>query len=103
MAEADLDVVIRNLAKQQYKSLMVAAKKRHDQLMARSAKAKDKEAKAQYRHIAKSTLLHATATAKRLQNSAANAADSYSRAVKKAEEEGPPKKPAKKIAKKKDA
>jgi hypothetical protein len=96
MAEADLDVVIRQIAKQQYKSLMVAAKKRHDQYMARSAKAKDKEAKAQYRHIAKSTLLHATATAKRLQNSAANAADSYARAIKKAAEEGPPKKPAKK-------
>ncbi|SRR6266702_660635 len=96
MAEADLDVVIKTLAKAQNKSLMAAAKKRHDQLMARFAKAKDKEAKAQYRHLAKSTLAHATATAKRLQNSAANAADSYARAIKKAAEDGPPKKPAKK-------
>jgi ribosomal protein S21 len=98
MADADLDVVIRSLAKQHNKTLMAAARKRHDQYMARSSKAKDKEAKAQYRHLAKSTLLHATATAKRLQNSAVNAAESYARAVKKAAEDGPPKKPAKKKA-----
>ena len=103
MADADLDIVIRTLAKQHNKSLMAAAKKRHDQFMARSAKAKDKEAKAQYRHLAKSTLSHATATAKRLQTSAANAADSYARAIKKAAEEGPPKKAAKKAAKKKES
>jgi hypothetical protein len=92
MAEADLDVVIRQIAKQQNKSLMVAAKKRHDQYMARSAKAKDKEAKARFKLIAKSTMLHAAATAKRLQNSAENAADSYARAIKKAAEEMPAKK-----------
>jgi hypothetical protein len=96
MAEADLDVVIRQLAKQQNKSLMAAAKKRHDQYMARSAKAKDKEAKARFKLIAKSTMLHAAATAKRLQNSAENAADSYARAIKKAAEEMPAKKPGKK-------
>jgi hypothetical protein len=96
MAEADLDVVIRQIAKQQNKSLMVAAKKRHDQYMARSAKAKDKEAKARFKLIAKSTMLHAAATAKRLQNSAENAADSYARAIKKAAEEMPANKPGKK-------
>jgi hypothetical protein len=96
MAEADLDVVIRQIARQQNKSLMVAAKKRHDQYMARSAKAKDKEAKARFKLIAKSTMLHAAATAKRLQNSAENAADSYARAIKKAAEEMPAKKPGKK-------
>jgi hypothetical protein len=96
MAEADLDVVIRQIAKQQNKSLMAAAKKRHDQYMARSAKAKDKEAKARFKLIAKSTMLHATATAKRLQNSAENAADSYARAIKKAAEEMPAKKQGKK-------
>jgi hypothetical protein len=96
MAEADLDVVIRQIAKQQNKSLMVAAKKRHDQYMARSAKAKDKEAKARFKLIAKSTMLHAAATAKRLQNSAENAADSYARAIKKAAEEMPAKKQGKK-------
>jgi hypothetical protein len=98
MAEADLDVVIRQIAKQQNKSLMVAAKKRHDQYMARSAKAKDKEAKARFKQIAKSTMLHAAATAKRLQNSAENAADSYARAIKKAAEEMPAKKPGKKAS-----
>jgi ribosomal protein S21 len=96
MAEADLDAVIRHTAKQQNKTLMTAARKRHALYMARSAKAKDKEAKARYRLIAKNTMLHATATARRLQNSAANAADSYARAMKKAAEEMPAKKPDKK-------
>jgi hypothetical protein len=43
LAEADLDVVIRLIAKKQIKSLMEAAKKRHDRFMAMAAKAKDKE------------------------------------------------------------
>jgi hypothetical protein len=96
MAEADLDVVIRTIAKKQNKSLMEAAKKRHGQYMARAAKAKDKETKERYKQIAKSTMLHAAAAAKRLQNSADNAADSYARAVKRAAEEAPAKKPVKK-------
>jgi hypothetical protein len=96
MAEADLDVVIRAIAKKQNKSLMEAAKKRHGQYMARAAKVKDKETKERYRQIAKSTMLHAAAAAKRLQNSADNAADSYARAVKKAAEEAPARKPVKK-------
>ena len=96
MAEADLDVVIRHIARQQSKSVMSAAKKRRDQYMARAAKAKDKEAKQRFKLIAKSTMLHGAAAAKRLQNSAENAADSYARAVKKAAEERSAKKPAKK-------
>ena len=44
MAEADLDVVIRQIAKAQSKSVMAAARKRHGQIMARAAKAKTKEA-----------------------------------------------------------
>jgi len=96
MAEADLDVVIRAIAKKQNKSLMGAAKKRHGQYMTRAAKAKDKEAKERYKQIAKSTMLHAGAATKRLQNSADNAADSYARAVKKAAEEPPAKKSVKK-------
>jgi hypothetical protein len=92
MAEADLDVVIRHIAKQQNRSLLAAAKKRHGQFMARAAKAKDKEAKARFKLIAKSTMLHAAATAKRLQNAAENAADSYARAVSKAVEQAPAKK-----------
>ena len=96
MAEADLDVTIRQIAKAQHRSLIGAAKKRHAELMARAAKAKDKDAKARLKLIAKSTMLNATATAKRLQTSAENAADSYARAMKKALEEVPAKKPARK-------
>ena len=66
MAEADLDAVIRQLAKQQNKSLMGAAKKRSAQYMAKAAKAKDKDAKAQLKLMAKSTLEHGLAAAKRL-------------------------------------
>jgi|SRR5690348_9129660 hypothetical protein len=95
MAEADLDVVIRQSAKAQHKSLLAAAKKRHAALMARAAKAKDKEARARLKLHARSTMLNAVATAKRLQISAQNAADSYARAMKKALEEAPAKKPAK--------
>ncbi|MDH2386027.1 hypothetical protein [Bradyrhizobium sp. CER78] len=114
MAEADLDAVIRQTARAQTKAVMAAAKKRQAVWVARAAKAKDKETKARFRHLAKSTILNATATAKRLQNSAENAADAYARAMKKAMEEPPPiteskkqseqkseKKPEKKPAKKK--
>jgi hypothetical protein len=96
MAEADLDVVIRHIAKQQNKSLMDAVKKRRDQYMTRAAKAKDKEARERYRLVAKSTMLHGAAAAKRLRNSAENAADSYARAMKKAAEQTPAKKQGKK-------
>jgi hypothetical protein len=96
MAEADLDVVIRQIAKAQNKSLMAAAKKRRDQYLARAAKAKDKEARDRLRLLAKSTMRHGTAAAKRLQNSADNTADSYARAIKYAAEQLPAKKPAKK-------
>jgi hypothetical protein len=103
MAEADLDLVIRQIAKQQNKGLMAAAKKRRDQYMARAAKAKDKEARDRLRLMAKSTMLHGAAAAKRLQNSAENTADSYARAIKNAAEQPPAKKPAKKNVKKKEA
>ena len=59
MAEADLDTLIRSIAKKQIKALTVAAKARHGRLMGMAAKAKDKDAKARYRHLAKSTLEHA--------------------------------------------
>ena len=100
MAEADLDVVIRQSAKVQNKSLMGAAKKRRDQYLARAAKAANKDVKARFKLIAKNTMLHAEATAKRLQISAENAADSYARAIKKALEEVPVKEPAKELVKK---
>jgi hypothetical protein len=107
LAEADLDVVIRSLAKQPKKSLMEAAKKRHDRFMAMAASAKDKEAKVRYKQIAKDTMLHAGAAARRLQLTAQNAADSYLRAMKKAAAQPPAKKviekPVKKAAEPKPA
>jgi hypothetical protein len=82
---------------------MAAVKKRRDQVMARAAKAKDKETRDQFRLIAKSTVLLGTAAAKRLQNSAENTADSYARAIRNAAEEAAAAaKAAKKPARKKD-
>jgi hypothetical protein len=95
MAEADLDVVIRDIAKKQYRSLLDAVKKRYDQYMARAAKAPDKNTRERYKQTARLTKLLGAAAAKRLQISAANAADSYARAVKKAAEEKPANKPVK--------
>ena len=109
MAEADLDAIIRQLAKAQTKSLMAAAKKRQGMYRAKAASAKDKEAKARFKLLAESAMLHGTAAAKRLQNSADNTADSYARAIKNAAEEiaamkmkpaKAEKKPEKKAAKK---
>ena len=101
MAEADLDLIIRQIAKAQNKSLMAAVKKRRDQIMARAGKAKDKETRERFRQIAKSTMELGTAAARRLQNSAENTADSYARAIRNAAEEAAaaaakksPKKPA---------
>jgi hypothetical protein len=99
MAEADLDVVIRSIAKKQHRILMDAAKKRHGRLMCLAAKAKTREIKARYKETARTTLLLAGAAARRLQITAENAADSYARAVKKSAEE----KPAKKAVERKPA
>jgi hypothetical protein len=96
MAEADLDVVIRSLAKKQIKTLTDAAKKRHGRLMSMAAKAKDKDARNRYKHIAKNTLLLARAAARRMQITAENAADSYARSIRKAAEEAQAMKPARK-------
>jgi hypothetical protein len=113
MAEADLDGVIRSIAKKQHKLLMDAAKKQHGRLIGMAAKAKDKATKERHKQTAKNTLLLAGAAARRLQITAENAADSYARAmkkaaedIKKAAEEKPAKpvkkaKPARKAAKKK--
>ncbi|NOJ46336.1 hypothetical protein [Bradyrhizobium archetypum] len=106
MAEADLDVVIRQIAKTQNKALMAAVKKRRDQIMARAAKSKDKDTRNQFRLIARSTMELGTAAARRLQNSAQNTADSYARAIRNAAEEAAAaaaKKPSKKPAKAKEA
>ena len=100
MAEADLDVVIRQLAKQQNKALMAAAKSRRDRYAGLAAKAKNKETRERYKQIAKNTLLQGAAAARRLQISADNAADSYARSMRLAAEAEPIKKPATKAAKK---
>ena len=105
MADADLDVVIRQLAKQQYKGLMAAAKKRRDRYAGLAAKAKNAEAKAKFKLIAKNTMEQAAAAARRLQISADNAADSYARSMRHAAEAPPPArkavaKPVKKAANK---
>jgi predicted ATP-grasp superfamily ATP-dependent carboligase len=100
LAESDLDVIIRAIAKQPNKSLMEAAKKRHDRFMAMAASAKDKEAKGRFKQIAKDTMLHAGAAARRLHLTAQNAADAYARAMKKAAEQPPAKKISEKPVKK---
>jgi hypothetical protein len=87
MAEADLDVIIRSIAKKQHKVLMDAAKKRHGRLMGLAAKARDKETRARHKQVARDTLTLAGAAARRLQITAENAADSYARSMKKAAEE----------------
>ncbi|MCP4618404.1 MAG: hypothetical protein GY844_18460 [Bradyrhizobium sp.] len=102
MAEADLDVVIRQTAKAQNRSLMAALKKRRGQIMARAAKAKNRETRDQLRLVAKSTMELGAAAARRLQNSAENAADSYARAIRHAAEEAAKMAAAAKPAKKKD-
>jgi hypothetical protein len=102
MADADLDVVIRQLAKQQNKGLMAAVKRRRNRYIGLAAKAKNKETKERYKQIAKDTLLQGAAAAKRLQISADNAADSYARSMRNAAEAQPVKQaqPAKKPVKK---
>jgi hypothetical protein len=87
MAESDLDTLIRSVAKKQIKVLVAAAKRRHGRLMGQAAKAKDKDAKARYKDLAKNTLELAAAAARRLEVTADNAADSYMRSIKRIVEE----------------
>ena len=87
MAEADLDGVIRSVAKKQIKTLVAAAKKRHGRLIGQAAKSKSRDAKARFKDLAKSTLEFAAAAARRLEITADNAADSYMRSMKRVLEE----------------
>jgi len=104
MAEADLDAVIRDIAKKQNKVLMDAAKKRRDLYIARAAKASDKGARDGLKLAGQNTMLFAAAAAKRMQVSAINAADSYARAMKRAaEEEAARRQAERQAADKKDA
>src|SRR3954463_3296369 len=114
MADADLDVVIRQLARQLHTGLMTRAKERRDRFNGLAAKAKGKDTSDRFKMMAKATMEQATAAAKRLQMSADNVADSYARAMraaastpvtakaeKKAGKKAPKEKPAKKAKAKK--
>ena len=82
MADADLDVVIRQLARQLHTGLMTRAKERRDRFNGLAAKAKSKETAERFKVMAKATMEQATAAAKRLQMSAENVADSYARSMR---------------------
>ncbi len=84
MADADLDAIIRQLAKQQHKTLTAAVKKQRDRYAALAARAKDAQGKQLNRQLAKDVLEIGTATVKRLQMSADNAAYSHARAMRQA-------------------
>lgn len=86
MAEANLDVVIRQTAKQQNKTLMAAVKAGRDRYLAQAAKAKDKVGKERFKQLAADAMEQGTAAARRLQMSADNAADSYARSMRMASE-----------------
>ena len=103
MADTDLDTLIRSIAKKEIKALSAAARARHGRLIGMAAKAQDKDAKARYRHLAKSTLEQAGAAARRLQITAENTADAYRRAMARAAEEAQAIKPAKTTPAKKAA
>lgn len=108
MADADLDVVIRQLARQLHTGLMTRAKERRDRFNGLAAKAKGKETGDRLKMMAKATMEQATAAAKRLQMSADNVADSYARSMRiaastpvavKAEKKAKPEKKAPKAKK----
>ena len=122
MADADLDVVIRQIAKQTNKTVLAAAKKRRDYFAAQAAKATDAGKKDRFKQLAKDALEHGASAARRMMTSADNAADSYARSMRMAmdapmakpvvakkapvakapaKKAAPAKKPAKKAAKKK--
>jgi hypothetical protein len=112
MADADLDVVIRQLARQLHTGLMTRAKERRDRFNGLAAKAKGKETGDRFKMMAKATMEQATTAAKRLQMSADNVADSYARSMRiaastpvavKAEKKAAKEKPVKKAAKAKKA
>ena len=86
MAGADIDVVIRQTAKQQNKTILAAIKTRRDHFNGLAAKAKDAGAKERYKQAARDVTEQGTAAARRLQISADNAADSFARSMRMAAE-----------------
>ncbi|MGY3454348.1 hypothetical protein [Bradyrhizobium sp. USDA 4353] len=103
MADADLDAVIRQLAKQQNKTILAAAKKRKDRFNGLAMKAKDKDAKERFKMLAREAVEQANAAARRLLISADNVADSYARAMRQAAAAELPKTPEKKADRPADA
>lgn len=103
MADADLDVVIRQLARQLHTGLMARAKQRRDRFNGLAAKAKKKELRDHYKQIAKTTMEQASTAARRLQMSADNVADSYARSMRLAAAAPSLPKPVKKQPRKKKA
>ncbi len=101
MADADLDVVIRQLAKQLHTGLMTRAKQRRDRFNGLAAKAKGTDTRDRFKMLAKATMEQATSAARRLQMSADNVADSYARAMRMAASAPVPQKPKKQPAEKK--
>src|SRR5262245_24434002 len=99
MAEADLDFIIRRIAKQQHKSLLAATKGRRAHFLKLAGKAKDKDAEERYKHLAKNAMELGSAAANRLHVSADNVADRYARAMRKASEDFVATPPAAKEAK----
>jgi hypothetical protein len=99
VAEADLDVVVRSLAKKQVKARTDAARKRHSRFMGMAGKAKDKQNKEHGRLLPEIPSRLRSAAARRPRTTAANRAYSYVRSIKKAAEEYPAAKSGKKVAK----
>lgn len=87
MPAPSLDTVIRQLSKQQNKSLMAAAKAGRDHYLALAAKAKDGLSKARFKTMAKHAMDEGLAAARRLQMSADNTADSFARTMRRLGEE----------------
>lgn len=83
MASADLDTVIRKLAKQQHKALAAAVKETRTRYNALAAKARDGAARQRYKQIAQQSVEEGNAAIRRLQMSADNVADSYARAMRR--------------------
>jgi len=87
MPAPSLDTVIRQLSKQQHKSLMAAAKAGRDHYLALAAKAKDAAGKARFKTMARHAMDEGMAAARRLQISADNTADSFARTMRRLGEE----------------
>ncbi|MCL2715170.1 MAG: hypothetical protein FWD68_11440 [Alphaproteobacteria bacterium] len=82
MADTDLDVVIRQLAKQMLADLTLRARERRDHFNNLAATADRKEVRDQHRQMAKTLIEQAAVAARRVQLAAENAADRYARSMR---------------------